>query len=254
MQLEFIEGFYKKEKAVGMAVECIIELLAHKTIFQEISLQLYFLKENCVRLMTVLTTLEIKKAPLACIVYNLLEDLRLYLITSCTKTTFGTETDRLLAKLSEPERMKQIKSFHKVFNLYMKKLEVHLDKHPAYAYYKAIRIFDPRQLLIMGHDITEFEIIPGLKNPSPELLEEWLISTQYQQSAIPQPLDLPTFWESVEDRFPLLSAVASEAIWMPVASVDVERSFSLYKHLLNDRRESLTEDNTKRLVMLYYNS
>ena len=57
----------------------------------------------------------------------------------------------------------------------------------------------------------------------------------------------------MQNRFPLLSAIASEAIWMPVACVDVERSFSQYKHLLNDRRESLTEENTKRLVMLYHN-
>ena len=40
---------------------------------------------------------------------------------------------------------------------------------------------------------------------------------------------------------------------MPVASVEVERSFSLYKHILNKRCESLTEENTKRLVLLYYN-
>ena len=38
---------------------------------------------------------------------------------------------------------------------------------------------------------------------------------------------------------------------MPVTSVDVERSFSQYQHLLNHRRESLTEENTIRLVMLY---
>ena len=55
------------------------------------------------------------------------------------------------------------------------------------------------------------------------------------------------------DRFPILSAIARDAIWMPVTSVDVERSFSLYKHLLNDRRERLTEENTKRLMMLYFN-
>ena len=42
------------------------------------------------------------------------------------------------------------------------------------------------------------------------------------------------------------------SIWMPVASVDVERSFSQYKHLLSDRRESLTEENTQRLAMLYH--
>ena len=77
--------------------------------------------------------------------------------------------------------------------------------------------------------------------------------TQLTRSAIPSSLNLPAFWQSVSDRYPSLSAVALDAIWMPVASVDCERSFSQYKHLLNDRRESLSEENTKRLVMLYYN-
>ena len=105
----------------------------------------------------------------------------------------------------------------------------------------------------MDHDITQYDLIPGLKNPTPELVEEWLISTQFQQSSIPTPFDLSSFWESMSmcSRFPLLSAVAMEAIWMPVASVDVEQRFSNYKHVLNDRRESLTEENTQRLVMLY---
>ena len=54
-------------------------------------------------------------------------------------------------------------------------------------------------------------------------------------------------------RFPLQSEISSDAIWLPVTSVDVERSFSQYKYLLNERRESLTDENTRRLMMLYYN-
>ena len=42
----------------GMAVERVIELVTHRTIYIEISLQLYFLKENCQRLMNVLTSLK----------------------------------------------------------------------------------------------------------------------------------------------------------------------------------------------------
>ena len=57
----------------------------------------------------------------------------------------------------------------------------------------------------------------------------------------------------MQDRFPVLASIATDAIWMPVTSVDVERSFSQYKHLLNDRRESLTEEHTKCLLMLYFN-
>ena len=55
------------------------------------------------------------------------------------------------------------------------------------------------------------------------------------------------------DHFPNLATIASLVIWMPVTLVDVERSFSQYKHILNDSRESLAKENTKRMVMLYYN-
>ena len=39
---------------------------------------------------------------------------------------------------------------------------------------------------------------------------------------------------------------------LPVTSVDVERSFSQYKHLLNDRRRHL-ERTARDLMMLYCN-
>ena len=52
-----------------MAVQ--IELSTHKTIYPEICLQLYFVKENCQRLMLVLTSLESQSTPLACLVYTL---------------------------------------------------------------------------------------------------------------------------------------------------------------------------------------
>ena len=84
------------------------------------------------------------------------------------------------------------------------------------------------------------------------MLEEWLIYTKYHED-LPNPFSISEFWEGMKGCFPNLSAIASHAIWMPVASVDVERSFSQYKHILNDRRESLTEENTTRLVMLYHN-
>ena len=252
-RVHLYEGFYKAERGTGMAVQRILELVTHKEIYPEILLQLYFLKENCQRLIMVLTSLEENKSPLACKVFNLLEDLKAYLRSGQEKVTFGPETDRLLSKLPEADRKKQVKSFQKVFTLSLKKLEDHLDKHPAWSYYKAVRVFDPRQLPILEHDIAHYEVISGLKSPTAELHEEWLIYMQLQPNFIPTPFSLPSFWECMRDRFPLLTVVALDAMWMPVSSVDVERSFSIYKHLLDDRREGLSEENTERLVMLYYN-
>ena len=250
-RIHLYEGFYKAEKAQGMAVERIIELVTHKTIYPEISLQLYFIKENCQRLMMVLTSLE-AKGPLACTVYNTLEDLRSYLRAGTIKTSFGEETDRLLEKLPMEKKRAQVKSFQVIFGLSLRKLEGHIDSHPAYPHYKALRVFDPRQLPTLSNDIGDYTAIKSLREPSPALLEEWLIYVQYRD-VLPNPLVISEFWEGVRDRFPNLATIASHVIWMPVASVDVERSFSQYKHILNDRRESLTEENTKRMVMLYYN-
>jgi hypothetical protein len=40
----------------------------------------------------------------------------------------------------------------------------------------------------------------------------------------------------------------------PLTSVDVERSFSIYKYLLNDRRQNLTKENIEMYNVIYYNS
>ena len=213
-----------------------------------------FITENCHHLISTLTRLEATHDPLAVQVYNLLEDLRHYLLAGTTKLSFGTQTDSYLAKLKGAERTKQVKSLHGVFKKSLEKLSTHLDKHPAMPLYKAARIFDPRQLPSLTHDIAHYEAIPGLKNPSPTLVDEWLVYVQYKTEDIPEPLHLASFWQSLGlARFPNLAAVAKDVLWFPVASVDVERSFSQYKHILNDRRESLSEANTKQLVMLYYN-
>ena len=216
-------------------------------------MQLSFIKENCQRLMTVLTSLEAKNTPLACSTYNTLEDLSSYLQAGTTKISFGNETDQLLGRLGQPERNKAIKSFQKVFQMSFEKLDSHLKRHPAYSYYKAARVFDPRQLSCISSDIGDYVIIRGLANPAPELMEEWLIYSRFQPDRYPTLVELPSFWTAMAGRFPLLSEIASDAIWLPVTSVDVERSFSQYKYLLNERRESLTDENTRRLMMLYYN-
>ena len=126
------EGFFKAEASKGMAVERIIELVTHKEWYPEICLHLYFIQENCQRIASALTSLEMKKVPLACSVFNLMEDLRAYLAAGSTKESFGRETDYLLAKLPAEEKRKKIKSFNKVFRLSLQKLEGHLECHPAY--------------------------------------------------------------------------------------------------------------------------
>ena len=72
-QSSSLGGFHRAEKGVGMAVERIIELVSHKTTYPEIILQLYFIKENCQWLMTVLTAFEEMETPMACKAFDVSE-------------------------------------------------------------------------------------------------------------------------------------------------------------------------------------
>ena len=51
---------------------------------------------------------------------------------------------------------------------------------------------------------------------------------------------LPSGWSTAD---------TTELKFCPVASVDAERSFSIYKHLFSDRRQSFTEENLEKLVV-----
>lgn len=254
--IHLYEGFFEAEASKGIAVETILELVKHRTIYKdEILPYLYFISENCQRVMHSLTALEATHDPLAASVFNTMENLTLYLTAGTTKNEFGAETDRLLATFDLEKRRKMVKTFQAVFQAGLTKLSGHVQNHPALQYYKAARIFDPRQLAMLPtRKITDYGAVHQLNAPTPALLEEWEMYSNLPAGDIPaEPVNLVLFWESMKCRFPNLSKIAADSLWMPVSSVDVERSFSLYKHILNDRRESLSPENTKKLIMLYYN-
>ena len=119
-------------------------------------------------------------------------------------------------------------------------------------FYKASCVFYPRQLPCISHDIDSFAAIKDLQDPSTDLLEEFQIYMNYQDD-LPNPFNIPAFWNANKSRFPLLEQIANKIIWMPVTCVDAERSFSQYNHLINKQHESLTPENTKKFTMLYYN-
>ena len=82
-----------------------------------------------------------------------------------------------------------------------------------------MRIFDPRQLPALDHDIQVYSnLLKQLANPSCELLEEWLIYTRYQEEIVSSHAVLQEIRGSMASRFPLLCKIATESIWMPVYS------------------------------------
>ena len=67
-------------------------------------------------------------------------------------------------------------------------------------------------------------------------------------------LDLNQYWQQKRNNLPNLSKIALIYIWLPISGVDVERSFSNYKRILDDRRRSLSENSIEMLNFLYYNN
>ena len=134
--------------------------------------------------------------------------------------------DQYLEALPVSEKRKATKCFQEVFQLSFEKLDKHLSGLPAYNYYKSVRIFDPRQLPALDHDIQVYgNFLKQLSNPSQELLEEWLIYTQYTNEGVSSLADLEKCWDSMSSRFPLPARITTESIWMPVTSLDVQRTY-----------------------------
>ena len=58
-----------------------------------------------------------------------------------------------------------------------------------------------------------------------------------------------------EEHFPMMNpADISSFKYAPVTSTEVERSFSMLKHLLSDRRLSFTEQNVKKMIVASCNN
>ena len=127
-----------------------------------------------------------------------------------SKTSFGQESDQLLHTFPVYQRQKLIKSFQQMFHPHL-----NWDKHPANPYYKAARIFDP-QLATISHSIFRIHHLSCLSNG----LFMWWYS-----EGLSNPLSIYEFWQSMRSHFPKLSAITAHAVWMPVISVNFEKSF-----------------------------
>ena len=197
--IQFYEGFFKQ-------VDRILELIdggrLHHASFLNLRLNLYFITENCTRLIKAFTSWEETKSPLAWVVY-MMEDAKQYLHAGISKSTFRLETDRLLSELKTAEREKVISNFQDLFSVSFPKLHKYLEAHPVYNFYKVARIFDPRQLPCITPDIDSLAAIKDFQDPSTELLEEFQIYVNYKDD-LPNHFNIPAFWNANKSRFPLL--------------------------------------------------
>ena len=98
-----------------------------------------------------------------------------------------------------------------------------------------------------------FYYIIEFQNPTNVLLDEWSIYSRLEEVIEEGELDLDKYWKEKSLILPNLSKIALIYIWLPVARVDIECSFSNYKNILSERRMRLSEKSISMLNFLYYN-
>ncbi|CAM4569641.1 unnamed protein product [Leuciscus chuanchicus] len=90
----------------------------------------------------------------------------------------------------------------------------------------------------MEKQIEAYSTLKPLANPSAELSEQWLAYQQcVSRDPLPTDMELANYWRGLSARFPRVAEVA----------------VAKYKTLLTDKRGTLTELNTKRLAIMYFN-
>lgn len=248
--------FLLSEESTSMAVKNILgQILETEEKVQTLTLKLTFISDTCSKLMTSLTILEGTHRPTAVSADNVMEDLDSYLVNGTAETCgYGPKMDELLRKMGFWEKKDVLDNLHDAFHLAFTKFSKHWDTHPARNVYRMARVFDPRQAPAMEKQIEAYSTLKPLANPSAELNEQWLAYHQcVSRDPLPTDMELANYWKGLSARFPRVAEVAVAFIYFPVSSVDCERSFSKYKTLLTDKRETLTELNTKRLAVMYFN-
>lgn len=129
------------------------------------------------------------------------------------------------------------------------------DGQPAIHFLKEVRVFDPRHISFMSDSVSTYKSIPGFSDVPDDELDAYFrrLGPAAVHAASCGVVDIDLFWDEVRERLPILSGLAIRYKCVIVNSADAERSNSIYKLVLSNRRRSVANNNLKALVFLYHN-
>ena len=126
---------------------------------------------------------------------------------------------------------------------------------PASKFLEQIRVLDPRNLIDVERNFDSIDSIPGFEAVSRD--EGDLYVNNLGPSAVKYSkdgnFDLTLFWKSKASNLPELYKLASCYCTTTIGSYDVERSFSAYNEILDEKRRSLDESTIKAFHFLNWN-
>jgi len=126
---------------------------------------------------------------------------------------------------------------------------------PATKFLDQVRVLDPRNLLDMDHDFGSIDSIPGFDQVSKKEWEMYVYN--HGPLAVKQSkdgnIDLMLFWKAKASTLPALYKIASCYSTTTIGSYEVERSFSAYNEILDEKRRSLDETTIRAFHFLNWN-
>ena len=223
-------------------------------LFIQLNSELSFISEYGCQMIRLIDFLESKNTPIAHEIYDCLMDFAGALQSGRSALSFSPNIEHLLAEYKLPNKKLAdiLILFQDGFSRASQKLMKHDIQQKNLDFFKAARIFDARKRASLTRNIFCYSKIPGMDNPSDELLSKW---SSYQNGDFQfDSFDICKFWNLKKDTMPTLSNIALPVIWVPASAAVVERSFSFKNLVENMWRTNLSNKSLKGHLYFYYNN
>ena len=166
---------------------------------------------------------------------------------------FGEELTDIMIK-NDMNKSWWIKQLQNLYQRAFDKLDTHIKQYDSFKFLEAVRILDPNQVAaLIPHHIDLYTSELFWDKADNNLMKEFRIYLG-SKITVPENTKLVKFWSTLIPHFPKLSKLAIRCLGIPVNSVSVERSFSMYRKLLESRRCNLGESSIETISMLNFNA
>ncbi|KAL7394851.1 hypothetical protein ABVT39_005418 [Epinephelus coioides] len=235
-------------RSAPQSVERLHDTLQDPTLAQSLNVQINIMADKCKVILQLLNIFQ-SRCPVTTKIFNYLEDLQVTLAANkelqyeACALPFATKTQIL----------------HTVDQAYSNaedKLTKYMsDGQPGIHFLKEVRVFDPRNIAFMNDRVSSYKAIPGFTDVPNAELHSYLqdLGPAALRAASCGVVDLDVLWDGLQERLPVLSTLAKRYKDAVCNSADAERSNSIYKLVLSNRRRSTTNQNLRALVFLYHN-
>lgn len=250
----YIREFIKDEKRnqeSSAIVDTLSNLLENDANFFEIQLMAHFYYEHARQFHDLIEEFE-HSLGVVHTAFNRIKNLWNSLRFNAFYMDFGESIHNFITQNNMDEQY-WIGEFKLLYRNAWKRLDSIMKEHEGLEFLKAVRVFDPSQLPHVSKSAEDYKAaLPDLNLEDSKIERQFkaYLSSDMEITEI-NPIE---FWKTMSPNCPELSRIAIAYLNTPVSSVDVERSFSLYRDILTDKRTRLKLSSLSALCMISYNS